>query len=268
MIMRENRVRLAYKEGRPAFGLYVMTAAPRMIELMGFAGMDFVRIDMEGGHLNIETVEDMIRTAHAVGVTPFVRVQGPHEWQIKAVLKMGALGVIIPKVSGVDDVQAAVRAAKQPPAGERYITPAGPTGGYGLVDPETYRAWADEHVVLSAQIETRSGVEQIEEIARIPGLDMVQSGRGDLSYHYGVPGKQYHPLVLEAERRVIDAGLAAGKMTSVQYYPLRDPEDIHRIHSFIDLGVLCLSLGSDADIVPVHRRLLSELTNRRTPTQP
>lgn len=259
MFMKPNRVRQAYREGRPAFGLYVMTPAPRLLEMLGYAGMDFVRIDMEGGHMNIESVENMIRTAHAVGITPFVRVPGPDEWLINAVLKAGALGIIIPKTDGVDRVKAAVQAAKTPPHGERYSSPGGPTGGYGLASAAEYQAWMDENIILSAQIETKAGVEAIDEIVKIPGLDMVQSGRGDLSNAYGVPGQQYHPTVVAAERRVIEAGISAGKMTSVQYYPLRDRSHIQIVQEYIRLGCLCLSLGMEADMVVTYRNLLKDL---------
>lgn len=259
MLLRTNKVREAYRTGRPCFGLYVMTPSTRMIEMLGGAGFDFVRIDMEGGLLNIETVTAMIHTAHAVGVTPFVRVQGPDEWQIQAVLKAGALGIIIPKVSGVEDVKAAVRAAKAPPLGERHAGTGGPTGGYGAVSQEEYLNWAAENIILSAQIETRSGVESIDEIVKIEGLDMVQSGRGDLSYAYEVPGQQYHPDVLAAESRVIEAGLKAGKLTSVQYYPLRDPQHVERVQRFIAKGVLCISCGADQDIVVPYRAMLAKL---------
>lgn len=258
MIMKPNLVRQAYDNGTPSFGIYVSTPCPQLVEMLGAAGFDFVRIDMEGGLLNIETVVDMIRAAHAVGITPFVRVQGPDEWQIRAVLKAGALGIIIPKVSGPDDVKAAVRAAKPAPVGDRPTGPTLPTGGYGKADPEAFRQWEERNILLSAQIETKSGVESIDEIVQIPGLDMVQSGRGDLAREYGV-GDQYHPVVLEAERRVIDAGLRAGLMTSVQYYPLRDPSHVDRMRDYIERGVLCISCGSDTDLVRPFRNTLAML---------
>lgn len=259
MYLTKNRVRLAYEENRPAYGLYLMTPAPRLIEFFAAAGMDFIRIDMEGGVMDLQTVQNLIHTAHAVGITPFVRVQGPDEWQIQTVLKMGALGIIIPKVSGVEDVKKAIHAAKPAPAGDRHVSAANPTGGYGRASAAEYLAWAEENIILSAQIETRSGVEAIDEIVALPGLDMVQSGRGDLSYHFGTPGDQYSPEVLGAERRVIEAGLKAGKMTSVQYYPMRQESDVKRVHDWTAQGVYCLSLGADADIVVPYRSMLSKL---------
>lgn len=257
--MITNRVSEAYREGRLCFGNYVTTASPRMVELLGAAGLDFVRIDMADVGVNIETVESMIRTAHAVGITPFVRVPEDSAWHIQIALQMGALGVIVPRVTGPEDVEAAVRAAKPPPVGERHAGPGGFTGRYGAVSSQEYLDWVHENVLLSVQVETKAGVEAIDEIVAVPGLDMVQSGRGDLSYAYSVPGQQYHPMVLEAERVVMEAALEAGKMASVQYYPLRDHDHVTRLRDWIDRGVHCLSVGSDKDIVEVFRRLLAEL---------
>lgn len=256
--MLTNRVADAHREGRLSFGNYVTTASPRMVELLGAAGFDFVRIDMSDVGVNIETVESMIRAAHAVGITPFVRTPEGSAWHIQIALQMGALGVIVPRVTGPKDVEAAVRAAKPPPIGERHAGPGGPTGRYGAVSSEEYLEWVNDNVLLSVQVETKEGVDAIEEIVSVPGLDMVQSGRGDLSYAYGVPGQQYHPTVLDAERTVMHAALAAGKIASVQYYPLRNPDHIGRLRYWIDRGVRCLSVGSDKDIVDVFRRLLRE----------
>ncbi|MBX3143577.1 MAG: hypothetical protein KF813_07475 [Trueperaceae bacterium] len=259
MIQTTNRVVQAFSQGRKSYGIYVMTPATRMIELLASSGLDFVRIDMEGGFLNLESVNDMIRACHAYGITPFVRVQGPDEWQIRSVLKMGALGVIIPRVSSAAEVEQAVRAAKPPPLGERHINSLSPTGGFGALTEAEHLSWVRKNIVLSAQIETRAGVESVADIVKVAGLDMVQSGRGDLSYSYGVSGDQYHETVLRAEKSVIDAGRSAGLITSVQYYPMRHQDHISRVRTWAEYGVSSLCLGSDADIVHQYRNLLIEL---------
>jgi 4-hydroxy-2-oxoheptanedioate aldolase len=262
--LRTNRILEAAKAGRPSFGIYVASASTHMIELLGYAGLDYVRIDMEGSAKDIETVHHMIHTAHAVGVTPFVRVPGlPNgevdEGLVHRLIGMGTMGIILPGASSRAHVEAAVRAVKGPPLGERHAGPGGFTGGYGRMNYAEHLAWANEHILLSVQVEKKSGVEAIDEIVSIPGLDMVQSGRGDLSYEYGVPGQQYHPTVVEAEQKMVQAGLKAGKLVSVQYYPLRDANQIGTIRDYIRQGVHCLNLGGDGDLVEVYRRLLKEL---------
>jgi len=259
--LRPNRIREAYKRGQPAFGTYVKTPSPMIIELLAYAGLDFVRVDLNAGHFNPETVENMIRTANAVGITPIVRVERNDPLQIQAVIDMGALGIIVPEVTGRDDVAAAVRAAKLPPHGDRHPG-GGKTGGYGMIGAAEYAAWAAEHIILSVQVETKKAVEEIDAIATIPGLDMVQSGRGTLSYELGVPGQQYHPTVLNAERTVVQRGLRAGKMVGLQYYPMRDPSHVQTVKQWVDQGVLCHSLGIDTDIVFVYRQLMKDM--RRT----
>jgi 2-keto-3-deoxy-L-rhamnonate aldolase RhmA len=254
-----NKIRQAFKEGRPSFGMYVTTPSPRAVEQIGFAGFDFVRIDMDSAVMNIETVQNMIFAAHASGVTPIVRVPldlAHAEWHIGAALQMGAMGIIIPRVTCRADAESAVRAVKTLPFGEYKALPNEFTGGFGQMSFKEHVEWANENIILSVQVETKSGVEAIDEIVSIPGLDMVQSGRNDLSYDYGVPGQGFHPLVLEAQQKVIQAGLKAGKLTSVQYYPLRDPKHIDIVRDFIRQGVQCLSLGDDKDVVSVYRRVL------------
>lgn len=259
MYLAKNRVRQAFEEKRPSFGIYLSTPAPRLIEMFAGAGMDFIRIDLEGGAIDLQATQSLIHAAHAVGITPFVRVQGPNEWQIQAVLKMGALGIIIPRVASVEHVKTAIAATKYAPHGERHLSTSSSTGGFDRAGKEEYLQWASENIILSAQIETRSGVEAIDEIVKLPGLDMVQSGRGDLSYHYGAVGDQYNPEVMAAERRVIEAGLKAGKMTSVQYYPLRLEDHYRRVQDWIAQGVYCLSLGADVDITVPYREMITRL---------
>jgi len=265
--MIKNRVVEAAKEGRPSFGVYVFSGSPKMIEILGFAGLDYVRIDMESAFNNPETVHRMITTAHAVGITPLVRIPESIDGQIDdnlihRVLNMGALGIVLPRARSREQVERAVQAVKGPPIGERHVTTGGFTGGLGRENAEEHLKWANENVILSIQVETKSAIDSIEEIASIPGLDMVQSGRGDLSYEYGVPGEQYHPLVLEAEEKMIAAGLNAGKLVSVQYYPLKDESQIPKIQNFVDRGVHSLNLGIDLDVVNVWRSLLKDISTR------
>jgi 4-hydroxy-2-oxoheptanedioate aldolase len=258
VVLPRNRIVSAYKEGRAAFGIYMRTPSEKMVEMLGCAGLDFVRIDLNAGHFNTETVEGLIRTAHAVGVTPAVRVERNDAFLIQSALDMGALQVIVPEVGSVADVEAAVKATKLPPFGDRHAGPGGFVGGYGSVSGQEFRQWAAENVILSVQVEKCSAVEQIERIVSIPGLDMVQSGRGTLAADYGV-SDQYHPIVMEAEAKVMQAGIAAGKMTAVQYYPLRDPRQVDWVRGWVRRGVKCLCLGTDIDIVEVFRRLLRDL---------
>jgi len=247
--MIENRVVRAFKAGRVAFGIYLSTASPKVIELLGFAGLDFVRIDLEGSFPTSETIAHLIHTSHAVGITPFVRVPEPMDVGfVHQVINLGAMGIIIPRISSRAHAQAAVRAVKGPPLGERKVRADNILGGYGLVDNGDFTAWSNEHVLLAVQLETKAAIDVVDEIVSVPGLDMIISGRNDLSISYGIPGQQFAPVVLEAERRMVEAGRKAGKITSVSYFPLRGGDQFTRMKARVNEGVNCITLGSDNDL--------------------
>lgn len=259
MMLPANRVREAHRDGRPSFGVYARVPSPTMIQLLAFAGLDYVRIDMSGGELGIETVREMIRAAHASGITPFVRVPRIDPELIGIVLGLGALGIVVPEVQGQDDVARAVRAAKLPPLGERRIGTTG-VDGFGQIDPNTYAAWAADNIMLAVQVETRAAVEDVDAIVATPGLDMVLGGRGTLARHYGTRGDRNHPTILEIETRIMEAARRAGKLTSVTYFPLRDRSQAANVREWVSRGINCLCLGSDSqDVVHMYRNALREI---------
>ena len=259
MYLPENKIKKSWREGKPTFGIYMRTPSPKMVEMLAYSGVDFVRVDLEAGNMNIETVENMMRAAHLAGITPIIRVPGSDERAIQHALDVGALGVIIPEVRGRDEVYKAVRAAKLPPIGDRHAGPSSYLGGYGSVTSSEYRKWAEENIIISVQIEHKSAVDELDEILKIEGLDMVQSGRGTLSYDYGCDGDQYHPTIIEKEAYVMKKGLEAGKMVAIQYYPMIDENQIEIIQNYVKQGVLCVSIGTDIDIVKAFRRLLGRI---------
>jgi 2-keto-3-deoxy-L-rhamnonate aldolase RhmA len=151
-VLHVNRVRQAYVEGRASFGVYARIPSPATIALLAAAGLDFVRIDMVENHVSPDTLRAMIQAAHASGITPFVRVPQLDTAIIRAVLDMGALGVVIPEIESAADVAVAVQAAKLPPLGKRRVGLSG-VDGHGQVTASEYAAWADHHVMLAVQAE-------------------------------------------------------------------------------------------------------------------
>jgi 4-hydroxy-2-oxoheptanedioate aldolase len=261
-----NRIVENAKAGRPSFGVYVSSESPKVVEALGFAGLDYVRIDMETALPNPETVVQMIRAAHAVGMTPTVRLPEGIDGRvddslIHRLLSAGSLGFVIPRGRTATQIQEAVDAVKSPPLGHRKTGSKNFTGGYGRENVADHAAWANENIIVSVQVETKEGVDNIDEIVAIPGLDMVQSGRGDLSHQLGVPGQQYHPIVKEAEMKMVKAGLAAGKLVSVQYSPLVDPSHIEIVKEMKALGVQVLNIGSDLDLIEIYRGALKALNS-------
>lgn len=196
-MLQPNALKRALRKGEPVFGLFCSIPTPLMIEMIGYTGFDFVIVDTEHALVNPETLEHMLRAAEAVGLTALVRVPDSAAGAIVRVLDAGAQGVVIPRIRNRSDIQAAVRLSRYYPEGERGLN-AGRSAGFGKLNLTTYLQTANAEIMVVAMIEDRQGVEGIEEILSVPGIDMVLEGAADLSQSLGVPWQTRHPAVRNA----------------------------------------------------------------------
>lgn len=209
--MRENDVRRALAAGQSPIGLMVFEFGTTGVARMArSAGADYVLYDMEHSGWTPETVKALLETARAAGITPFVRVRDSARSSVSLLLDLGALGLMIPMVESAEQARRIVDYARYAPVGSRGV------GVYYAddIEPEGLPATlakANREVVLMAQIETAAGVEQVEEIAAVDGMDVLWIGHFDLTTSLGTPGAFWNEAHTAAVDRVLAAGAAAGK---------------------------------------------------------
>jgi 4-hydroxy-2-oxoheptanedioate aldolase len=237
----ENRVKQLYEQGKPSFGTFVVFPSPVAVEAMALAGLDFVVLDGYLASYNDETLESMIQAAYSHNVTPWVRVRND-PWAIMTTLDLGAQMITIPNVGSVAAARAAVSATFYPPKGDREMSRPMRMNMRNLTMPD-YIDWAHNNVVLAGQIEGRDGIENYKDIVKVEGLDVIQTGRGDISLALGVPGQDLHPKVLEIEERIATAALEAGKQVSLKE-PLTEL-GLERTLRWIEQGVLTMIIDSE-----------------------
>ena len=127
--MRQNRVKKVMREGKLAFGAFVELADPQVVEMIGLAGFDAAFIDMEHSNFDLPLVGEMIRAADLAGVTSVVRIPGDNESVILRLLDMGAEGLVIPHIQGVEGAKRMVDAVRYAPLGNgARRAAAGPRG--------------------------------------------------------------------------------------------------------------------------------------------
>lgn len=206
-MLRTNRLKRALAEGKTVFGLLNSIPSPLVVEMIGYAGFDFVILDMEHVCLNPETLENMVRAAECAGITPLVRVPIAAPDVILRALDCGAQGVVVPHVQSGAEAAQAVAASRYAPLGTRGIS-GGRTTGFGTTDLATYLARANSEIMVVAMIEDRAGVDALDAILAVVGIDLVLEGAIDLSQSYGVPGDAQHPIVQDAIAKIA-AGCAA-----------------------------------------------------------
>lgn len=210
-------------------------------QLAKTAGFDSFYLDNEHNSFSLETTSQICMAALAVGITPLVRVPSLAPDYISRVLDGGALGVIAPHITSASDAELVVRAAKYPPVGGRGVTGALPQLRYqSFSATETIDA-VNEATMVVVMIEGTEALAQVEEIAAVPGVDLLLIGTNDLCASMGIPGQHDHKLIRDAYARSIDAckkhrkHLGAGGLANAP----------HLVKEFVQLGARYVSTGSD-----------------------
>jgi len=239
----ENYLKRTLNEGKVVFGPFMKFTDPAAVEIMGFAGFDFVIIDTEHGPISIETAQNMIRAAESVNITPIIRVGNNDESFILRALDIGAQGIEIPQINSKPDAVRAVKSVKYSPQGERGVCRYVRAANYSSMDKFKYFESANKETMIIAHIEGVQGINNLDEILSVSGIDVIFLGPYDLSQSLGIPGQVNHPLVTEKMKEVVtkckESKFAAGTFA----------DDVETAKSWISLGVQYISFSVDVGIL-------------------
>ena len=224
-------------------GVLFSSYSADMAEVLGAAGLDFILIDCEHGPGSPESVANCIRAAEIRGASPMVRVTEDTRTGILRYLDIGAQGILVPQIESAKQVEQVVAYAKYSPQGIRGMAmPRAST--WGMDGPE-YTCIANEQTLIAVQCENSACLNDIENVAAVPGVDVIFLGPYDMSHSLGIPGQLKHPLMLDAEKRILNAaqqaGIAAGTFVGTIENAIKAREEGWR---FILLGTDIMTLGS------------------------
>jgi 2-keto-3-deoxy-L-rhamnonate aldolase RhmA len=200
----ENPVRQLLREGKPVIGGTVTVNSVDVAAHMANMGFDFLWVEMEHSPISWETFRNMVLATRGLKAMPFFRVPANQDWAAKRGLDSGALGVVFPFTSTPELARQAVAHCKYPPEGKRGAGPGLASFRWQSAD-ESYYEFANRNVMVIAIIEDKSGVDHIEEIAAVPGIDVLFIGTNDLSFQLSGGKKDV------AWQAAIDKIVAAGK---------------------------------------------------------
>ena len=196
-----QRLRGKWEAGEPAFGLWAGIPTSITAELAARAGYDYVCVDLQHGLGTEATMVSMFEAAEAGGAVPLARLAWNEPWLIMRALDLGAAGVILPLIDNAGEAARAVEACRYPPRGRRSYGPIRAELVVGSATPEDL-----EHDALCfAMIETRDGLDNLEEIAATPGLDGLYVGPSDLSIALGLPPRAVQTDPAEDRKPLADA---------------------------------------------------------------
>ena len=191
-----------------SFGTFFELGGRGAMESLTRTGLDYVIIDTEHGCFSEETTADLILAAEKGGLLPFVRIGDIRRPYVLRMLDIGARGLIVPNIRTLKQVQKLIDCCKFPPLGRRGYCP-NRTSGWGAdewsKDVFGYMDACNRRCKLIPQCETREALEQIEQIAALPGVDGIFIGPCDLSIALGIPLQFDSPILLAACERVLRA---------------------------------------------------------------
>ena len=205
--MLPNKTKLKLKAGGTVFGCYMRHADPGLAEVVGHLGWDYLLFDAEHSPISERECENLARACELSGATPLVRVPTNQPWMIGRHLDTGMQGVQVPMVESAEQALAVVRAARYQPDGQRGLA-AARAARYGQVLPFSlvdYTARANTENMVIVQVETAASVAHVDEIAQVPGVDIVFIGPTDLSQSLGATGNLKHHDVQRAFETITGA---------------------------------------------------------------
>jgi 4-hydroxy-2-oxoheptanedioate aldolase len=180
------------REGKPKFGLFVNSHSPTVAEQLAHSGYDWLLVDTQHGPMGYEMLSAMLAGIASGGAKSLVRVGGYADRPgIQQALDLGADGVLVPYINTADEARQAVSCALYPTAGTRSVYfPQRSMNKEGLLG---YAGAWNKNAIVALQVETASCIENIAEIAAVPGVDILFLGQNDLCMSMGLYEKYVFP---------------------------------------------------------------------------
>ncbi|MDF2999217.1 MAG: 4-hydroxy-2-oxovalerate aldolase [Xanthobacteraceae bacterium] len=219
-----NPFKRAILGGRQQIGFWNSMASATATEILAGSGFDWLLLDAEHAPNDVASILGQLQAMMEHATHPILRVPENDPIVIKRYLDIGVQSFLIPMVETVEEAEAAVAATRFPPHGIRGFAGASRASRFGRV--KNYHHRAHEELCVLVQIETRKGLDNLEAIAAVPGIDGLFIGPGDLSSDMGYLGDQANPVIIELIEKTIyrirtsgnRAGILTGDETLARRY--------------------------------------------------
>ena len=232
------------KAGALAIGTMISEIRnPNLVYMLAQCGFDFFIIDNEHGSYSPETVSDMIAASRGAGISVVVRIPEIRRETILKPLDCGATGLLVPLVNTADQAEEIIAHAKYPPMGNRGVALSRPHSLYTRPEAPSYLSRANESTFIAVQAESPKAIENLENIASIPGIDAIFVGPSDLSVGLGIPGQVTHPKEVEAIERVLEV------CQKHHIIPGMHMSKLETLNEWIQKGMRFVTFSSDVDML-------------------
>ena len=211
---------------------------PVIAELAAYAGFDAIWVDMEHTPTDYQEIKNAFYAAKARGAETIVRTTRGAYSNLTRALEFDAAAIMVPHVMSKKDAEEVAYYTKFHPIGRRPIDGGNGDGMYCLMGTEDYIKYSNEQKLTIIQIEDIEAYEEIEEIAAVPGIDMLFFGPADFSHSLGMPTNIANEKTMEAKRRVAEVARRHGKLAGTV-------GGVGNMRELYDMGYRLINLGAD-----------------------
>jgi len=216
------------------------------------AGCEFIIFDMEHGGLSLEQFKVLATISNSNQISPLIRIPEVSYNYVARALDLGASGIMAPMVNTAEEAMKVVKSSKYPPEGIRGAGFGFAHDNYNNQNPLKYIKKANDELINIIQIETKYGLENVESIAAIDGVDCLWVGHFDLTNFLGIPGDFTSSIYLDAIKRVVDAGKINKKSLGIMV------NNNDELEMYSELGFNMIGVGTEMNILS---RSISEIIN-------
>ena len=207
------------------------------------SGCDFIIFDMEHGGLSFEQFKTLSAISNANKILPLIRIPELSYNYIARALDLGAAGIMIPMVNSAEEAKKIIQFSKYPPIGIRGAGFGFAHDNYINKDPLSYIEEANNKLVNIIQIETKLGLESVEQIASIEGVDCLWVGHFDLTNFLGIPGNFKSQIYLDAIKRIVSAAKSNNKSLGIMV------NNKDELEMYTNLGFNLIAVGTEMSIL-------------------
>jgi len=231
-------------QGIPKMGLFINSHSPTVVEQLAHSGYDWLLVDTQHGPMHNEHLSAMLSGIANGGAKSLVRVGAYNDRPgIQQALDLGADGVLIPYINTAEEARQAVSCTKYPTVGTRSVYfPQRCMNKGGLLG---YAGNFNNNGIVALQVETASCIENMAEIAAVPGVDILFLGQNDLSMSMGLYNKYQFPLMYTspeldaATKKLIEHARKNGLILGLFLFGTA------RVGEFLEKGFTFISVGND-----------------------
>ena len=248
MHLRDRVISLDKLRGAMIFEFF----SPGIPIILKNAGCEFIIFDMEHGGLSLEQFKVLATISNSNQISPLIRIPEVSYNYVARALDLGASGIMAPMVNTAEEAMKVVKSSKYPPEGIRGAGFGFAHDNYNNQNPLKYIKKANDELINIIQIETKYGLENVESIAAIDGVDCLWVGHFDLTNFLGIPGDFTSSIYLDAIKRVVDAGKINKKSLGIMV------NNNDELEMYSELGFNMIAVGTEMNILS---RSISQIIN-------